>query len=71
MNPANADTFECLSGGDSAIVAMQYLPATSVHDGHGHAYRSEYVDAWNAVLQPQGITAGDLAELESRAAATR
>ena len=28
-------------------------------DGHGHVYQKEYVDAWAAVLQPEGWTAAD------------
>jgi uncharacterized membrane protein len=66
------------------VVGFSYLPfvtfwqvtadllfATSVPDGHGHTYRSEYVDAWNAVLRPEGITASELAVLRSRTAAGR
>jgi uncharacterized membrane protein len=37
--------------------------ATGVPAGHGHKYTSEYVDGWNAVMRPAGITAGDLAGL--------
>ena len=35
--------------------------ATGVPGGHGHKYTAEYVDGWNAVMQPSGITAKDLA----------
>jgi len=37
--------------------------ATGVPDGHGHRYSAEYVDGWNAVLRPPGITTQDLASL--------
>ena len=37
--------------------------ATGVPGGHGHTYSGEYVDGWNAVLRPPGITAQDLADL--------
>ena len=37
--------------------------ATGVPGGHGHTYTSEYVDGWNAVMQPAGITPQDLADL--------
>ena len=37
--------------------------ATGVPGGHGHTYTSEYVDGWNAVMQPAGITPQDLASL--------
>jgi uncharacterized membrane protein len=37
--------------------------ATGVPGGHGHTYSAEYVDGWNAVLRPPGITAQELAEL--------
>ena len=37
--------------------------ATGVPGGHGHTYSGEYVDGWNAVLRPAGITAQDLADL--------
>ena len=37
--------------------------ATGVPGGHGHTYSAEYVDGWNAVLRPPGITSQDLAEL--------
>ena len=39
--------------------------ATGVPDGHGHRYSAEYVDGWNAVLQPAGITSGELTQLRS------
>ncbi|WP_192918254.1 alpha/beta hydrolase [Streptomyces spectabilis] len=37
--------------------------ATGVPDGHGHRYRSEYVDGWHAVLRPTGVDERDLARL--------
>jgi uncharacterized membrane protein len=37
--------------------------ATGVPGGHGHTYTSEYVDGWNAVMQPAGITPQDLTGL--------
>jgi uncharacterized membrane protein len=43
--------------------------AGGVPDGHGHAYKAEYVDAWNSVLQPSGVTPDQLATLRAKAAA--
>jgi uncharacterized membrane protein len=114
VDPALVDTFEYLSGGDSATVAMQYpyLPSwisylvdqskareagralfdavygawsqllpdqrpkllvageslgsfggETAFSGHGHKYTSEYVDGWNAVMQPADITSQDLTDL--------
>jgi uncharacterized membrane protein len=37
--------------------------STGVPDGHGHRYSAEYVDGWNAVMRPSGITQQDLASL--------
>jgi uncharacterized membrane protein len=37
--------------------------ATGVPDGHGHRYSAEYVDGFNAVLRPTGITSQDLTNL--------
>jgi uncharacterized membrane protein len=37
--------------------------ATGVPDGHGHRYSAEYVDGWNAVMRPAGLTSEDLASL--------
>ncbi|MFE9040465.1 alpha/beta-hydrolase family protein [Streptomyces sp. NPDC007818] len=37
--------------------------ATGVPDGHGHTHRAEYVDGWNAVLRPTGVTEQDLDRL--------
>jgi uncharacterized membrane protein len=45
--------------------------ATGVPDGHGHRYSAEYVDGWNAVMQPAGITSQDLASLRKIISAVR
>jgi uncharacterized membrane protein len=45
--------------------------ATGVPDGHGHRYSAEYVDGWNAVMRPAGITAQDLTDLRKIIAAVR
>ena len=37
--------------------------STGVPGGHGHTYTAEYVNGWNAVMRPSGITAQDLASL--------
>jgi uncharacterized membrane protein len=37
--------------------------ATGVPDGHGHRYSAEYVDGFNAVIRPTGITSQNLASL--------
>jgi uncharacterized membrane protein len=37
--------------------------ATGVPAGHGHKYTSEYVDGWNAVMRPAGISTQDLTGL--------
>ena len=37
--------------------------ATGVPAGHGHKYISEYVDGFNAIMQPAGITPENLASL--------
>ena len=39
--------------------------AAGVPDGHGHTYKAEYVDAWNAVLEPEGVTPDQLAALRA------
>ncbi|MFE5793439.1 alpha/beta hydrolase [Streptomyces sp. NPDC056503] len=62
--------------GDDVLESMFWVPfvtfwqvtadlpfATGVPDGHGHTYRAEYVDGWNAVLRPEGVTESDLARL--------
>jgi uncharacterized membrane protein len=38
--------------------------ATGVPAGHGHTYTTEYVDGWNAVMRPAGLTPQDLGDLE-------
>jgi uncharacterized membrane protein len=43
--------------------------ATGVPAGHGHTYTGEYVDGFNAVLQPVGLTPEDLASLRKIIAA--
>jgi uncharacterized membrane protein len=43
--------------------------STDVPGGHGHKYTAEYVDGWNAVMQPPGITSADLARLRTIIAA--
>ena len=45
--------------------------ATGVPDGHGHRYSAEYVDGWNAVMRPAGVTSQDLASLRKIIAAVR
>jgi uncharacterized membrane protein len=37
--------------------------STGVPGGHGHSYKAEYVDGWNALMRPSGITSQDLASL--------
>jgi len=37
--------------------------AASAPAGHGHVYTTEFVDGWNAVLRPAGITPAELATL--------
>ncbi|GAA0401626.1 alpha/beta-hydrolase family protein [Streptomyces luteireticuli] len=62
--------------GDDVLESMFWVPfvtfwqvtadlpfATGVPDGHGHTYRAEYADGWNAVLRPSGVTDRDLARL--------
>jgi len=44
-------------------VAADLPFAASAPVGHGHAYTAEFVDGWNAVLRPVGITPGELATL--------
>jgi uncharacterized membrane protein len=38
--------------------------STGVPPGHGHTYSTEYVDGWNTVLRPAGVTSEDLASLK-------
>jgi uncharacterized membrane protein len=43
--------------------------ATGVPAGHGHKYTSEYVDGFDAVMQPAGVTSQELTELRKIIAA--
>jgi uncharacterized membrane protein len=43
--------------------------AGGVPEGHGHAYKAEYVDAWNTVLRPADVTPDELTALRAKAAA--
>jgi uncharacterized membrane protein len=43
--------------------------ATGVPAGHGHKYTSEYIDGFNAVMQPAGVTSQELASLKKIVAA--
>ena len=43
--------------------------STEVPAGHGHKYTTEYVDAWNAVMRPEGITPDQLAQIRTATAA--
>jgi uncharacterized membrane protein len=43
--------------------------STDVPAGHGHKYTAEYVDGWNTVLQPSGVSAQDLDHLRTIIAA--
>jgi uncharacterized membrane protein len=45
--------------------------ATGVPAGHGHKYTSEYVDGFNAVMQPAGITPQELTDLRKIIAADK
>jgi uncharacterized membrane protein len=45
--------------------------STGVPDGHGHRYSSEYVDGWNAVMRPAGMTAQHLTDLRKIIAKVR
>ena len=43
--------------------------ATGVPAGHGHKYTSEYIDGFNAVMQPAGVTTTELTDLRKLIAA--
>jgi uncharacterized membrane protein len=43
--------------------------ATGVPAGHGHKYTSEYVDGFNAIVQPAGVTSQELTDLRKIIAA--
>ncbi|HKA97138.1 MAG TPA: alpha/beta-hydrolase family protein [Streptosporangiaceae bacterium] len=45
--------------------------STGVPDGHGHRYSAEYVDGWNAVMRPAGITPQELTDLRKIISAVR
>jgi uncharacterized membrane protein len=45
--------------------------ATGVPAGHGHKYTSEYVDGFNAIMQPAGVTAAELTDLRKIIAADK
>src|SRR5215467_5481599 len=45
------------------LVSADLPFAASVPPGHGHVYTAEFVDGWNAVLRPAGITPAELATL--------
>jgi uncharacterized membrane protein len=45
--------------------------ATGVPAGHGHTYKSEYVDGFNAIMQPAGVTPQELASLRKIIAAEK
>jgi uncharacterized membrane protein len=45
--------------------------ATGVPAGHGHKYTSEYVDGFNAVMQPAGVTSQELTNLRKIIAADK
>ncbi|UPK72989.1 alpha/beta-hydrolase family protein [Nocardioidaceae bacterium SCSIO 66511] len=62
--------------GSDVLDEMQWIPfvtfwqvtadlplGTEVPAGHGHVYRGEHVDAWAAILQPDGWNADKSAEL--------
>ncbi|MFI7355723.1 alpha/beta hydrolase [Streptomyces avidinii] len=64
--------------GSDVLEAMVWIPfvtfwqvtadlpfSTGVPDGHGHTYKAAYVDAWNAVMRPDGFTAQDLDRLRN------
>jgi uncharacterized membrane protein len=45
--------------------------ATGVPAGHGHKYTSEYVDGFNAIMQPAGVTSQELTNLRKIIAADK
>jgi uncharacterized membrane protein len=45
------------------LVSADLPFAASAPPGHGHVYTADFVDGWNAVLRPAGITAAELATL--------
>ncbi|MGY1607838.1 alpha/beta hydrolase [Geodermatophilus sp. SYSU D00700] len=70
--------------GDDVVDAVRWIPfvtfwqvtadlpgAGNVPDGHGHVYRTQYVDAWARVLQPPEWTAERAEQLRELVAADR
>ena len=68
--------------GKDVLTSMFWLPlvtfwqvtadlpfSTGVPAGHGHKYTAEYVDGWNAVVRPGGISSAELASLRKVIAA--
>jgi uncharacterized membrane protein len=45
------------------LVSADLPFAAGVPAGHGHVYTTEFVDGWNAVLRPAGITPAELVTL--------
>jgi uncharacterized membrane protein len=43
--------------------------STGVPPGHGHKYTTEYVDAWNAVMRPEGVSAEQLTAIRTAVSA--
>ena len=39
--------------------------STGVPAGHGHKYTTEYVDSWNVVMRPEGVTAEELTAIKT------
>ena len=39
--------------------------STGVPAGHGHTYTTEYVDSWNVVMRPEGVTAEELTAIKT------
>ena len=42
--------------------------STGVPAGHGHKYTTEYVDSWNVVMRPEGVTAEQLTAIKAAVA---
>jgi uncharacterized membrane protein len=42
--------------------------STGVPGGHGHHYTTEYVDGWNSVLSPEGLTDDDIVRIKAAVA---
>jgi uncharacterized membrane protein len=39
--------------------------STGVPAGHGHKYTTEYVDSWNVVMRPEGVTTEELTAIKT------